>query len=154
MTSWSSPSALRVEFQPSLLAGLWFTLLVLLAGLSVVVLPWPVFVKALLLVGLVLWWGGNVWRRALGRGGRAVEALCWESGWLLRRGGAWYRAELRSVTVWPQVCTLLFSLEGGERCRLWLPPDCAVADDLRRLRVVLRHAPVWRSHSKAPGPLD
>lgn len=154
MISLSSPTALKIEFQPSLLASLWFTLLALLAALSVVALPWPELVKALLLGSVVLWWAGNLRGRALGRGARAVEVLHWEAGWMLRRGGVWCRGELRSATVWPHVCTLLFSLEGGGRCRLWLPPDCAATDDLRRLRVVLRHAPVWGDHSKAPGPLD
>jgi len=85
-------------------------------------------------------------RRHTGLWGAAdCSALCWDgAGWIWWRGGEQRPVLLQRATIWPGFVLLVFRCaRGGGRRALLLLPDSAARDTLRRLRVYLRHLPVF-----------
>jgi hypothetical protein len=78
-------------------------------------------------------------------GGARCDGLRWDGGgwWWRDRSGGENQARLRHATLWPGLLVLNFLDNAGRRRALVLLPDSAAADELRRLRVYLRHADVF-----------
>ena len=141
----SSPAALRVELTPSrrLRAALILVGALALAAVARAALPVPL---RLVLAAAVLAEVLLLLRRHTGLwGGRACSGLVWDgAGWLWLCGAEARPALLRRATLWPGLLLLDFRCEGSRRPHpVLLLPDSAAADDLRRLRVYLRHLPVF-----------
>jgi len=90
----------------------------------------------------------RVLRRHTGLGGRAdCSALMWDgAGWQWLCGRERRPVVLLRSTVWPGFLLLNFRCaRTGKACVLLLLPDSAATNSLRRLRVYLRHLPVFAS---------
>ncbi len=112
-----------------------------LALLAIFVAALPVWLQ-LLAAGALCIWSGWYWRHDLARdAGQRVCGLRWTAGRFQLREVAdatWRDAKLLPGSrLWPGWMMLQFRLEGRSR-QLLLPADCADADQLRRLRVLLR----------------
>lgn len=124
---------LSVELNPSLL----LRRLVLLGGAAalagIVVLPWPLLVRsiggiALILVGLL------EWRRTTGA---RPTALRWEEGpeWSAKFRGDWRpAADLRCTHLSASLVVIEATVPGRRRCRYAIFRDQADAQSWRRLR--------------------
>jgi len=136
---------LTVSLRPSCILALALTLMAG-AALACAWISLPVLALVPVASGITLAW---VWHlaQALQRGKRAVRALelgehgraRWQDG-----SGQWREADILPssyVSGWLVVVNLRG--EGRRGCSVVLLPDCAAAEELRRLRVWLR----WR-----PGP--
>ena len=150
MRSWQglstkcSPSlaSLDVELSPSLILRASLLALAPLAwaaiGFSALPMPLRILLGALvaLYLALLLRRHGGCW------GGPVCNGLRWDgSGWWWRdRHGVSGPLQLRGATLWPFLLVLDFRAADGRSRPLVLMADSAAADDLRRLRIVLRHA--------------
>lgn len=101
-------------------------------------LTWALALAGLLLASL--WWHG--WRGALQHSGEATTAIVLQRTRCeldLRDGTQVEARVLGSTFVSPLLTVVNLRLESGRRRSLVLAPDSAEADDLRRLRVWLKH---------------
>jgi hypothetical protein len=125
-------------------AALLLTAAFALLALARTALPWPALaLTAVAVCGDTLlalrrhtgWWGKP-----------AATALRWDgSGWLwIDAGGRHTALTLRHATLWRGLILLRFRCAAtGKNRVLALLPDSAERDALRRLRVHLRHLPVF-----------
>lgn len=132
---------LTLELRSAPLAWLWLGLLGSLALGACVLLPLPRGLRVALAVGVSVWWLWALWCEYRGGCG-GVSALRWRDGWEVTSGDGWRRAWLEHAVVWPQVVVMRLRTDRGA-VDLWLPPGRAPVSGLRRLRVLLRHGPVW-----------
>ena len=135
----SGPAALAVELRPSPLLALFVISCHLLAclGLALAALPWPVQILGL---ALLIW---HLRHCALRHWRQLPQRICYANGeWLLVRGRHSNRLQLEGEQlVWPALLVLRGRLDSGRLGVLVLPADALDAEDLRRLRVVLRWPP-------------
>lgn len=141
----SSPEPLNVEVFPSSYLRAALIALALLIAFALLRSAIPTLVQMVLILA-VFAWTLNLLRRHTGLWGRAdCSALFWDgAGWIWRRGDEHDPVLLRRATIWPGFVLLDFrgARDGGRRVLLLLP-DSAAKDALRRLRVYLRHLPVF-----------
>jgi hypothetical protein len=121
--------------------------LLLLAGLALLRLPLvsPELIVLALLVLLYAYYGA---RHYLSINSPArISRLSFErEQWFLEIGGDLQRVELTQATVWQSLLALNFrDKESHQSRRLVLLADSCDPDELRKLRVLLRHFPVLAS---------
>jgi hypothetical protein len=138
----SAPSV-RLELRPSRLAGAFIVVAHLATAMLVAWLPVaaPLRMLGVIVVGAhTLWALRSAARRELGSSIIAVELASDRHVTLVRRDGR--RIEGRAVAdsyVGERLATLVVRPDGTWRkCSLWLLPDMAAPEDLRRFRVLLR----------------
>lgn len=130
----SAPS-IRIEYRPSRWQRVLSTGLVVLTALALVLAPWPIWLR-LIVVTLYLGSVAYVVRRLRGP---PWHAVAWSSdgAWTLATDAENERpASLREARLFGPLVAL--RLQTGSECRrvlLW--PDSAAQDDLRRLRIRL-----------------
>lgn len=104
-----------------------------LGALTMTALPGSL--SALLAVLIALHFGFS-WRRHWRRSFLIYDSCGWryrdaERDWIMHPAG--------ENVIWPWLLILNFRTDSGRRLSLVLPPDAAVRQDLRRLRILLRH---------------
>lgn len=145
-SSSNSPVALTVELHPSRWLRFWLAVLGLVAFAAILHSGAP----SLLAVPLILFtW---LYLTLLSRRARSPRwrALRWDGErWLrISADGRSCVVRLRRAVVWPLLMVLELQGPGGkERLVLW--PDSAGPDLQRRLRVCLRHLPVYGGVGRA-----
>ncbi len=148
-----SPTALAVEPRPSR----WLTLLQLAAALLALIaiarsgVAWPLRGA---LAAVLIWMVWSSLRRQGRFGGRApCRRLSWRDGrWLwVGADGRSTALRLRRAVVWRHLVVMHFAGPGGPRS-LCLLPDSLDADALRRLRLCLRHLPVYETGAEEEVP--
>jgi toxin CptA len=139
----------EIELKPSRQLGLLLAGMLLLALLAVSRAALPAGLQmALGAAALAL--GGWGWRRAAPRANLRIAA----GGRLQYRddAGAWRDAGIQGDSfVSAALIVLRYRTAEGALRSLTLLPDSAAADDLRRLRVLLRWTSRTRSDTSAPG---
>lgn len=130
----------RLRLRPSPWLGRWVAAwhLALLPAFYLTPAPWAFDVSYTLLV--LLHCGYWCWRHLSLRPQDAVTEISYHHPrWRLRlNSGQWQDAELKPQSLFlPLLCVMHFSLSKGSRV-LWLGPDSADPDGLRRLRLVGR----------------
>ena len=141
----SLPEPLNVELFPSSYLRAALIALALLSLCAVLRSALPLFLQAALMLATAVY-TLSLLRRHTGLWGRgACSALFWDgAGWIWRRGDERCPVLLRRATIWPGFILLDFCCpRGGGQRTLLLLPDSAASDTLRRLRVYLRHLPVF-----------
>lgn len=140
MTSSLSHVPLTLEFRRSCWAAAWLSLLGAMSMSACWILPWPAWTAVLVSVLLVVWYWWAMRRHALMRG--PVSAVRWSrDGWQVARDDCWQPATLLAATVWPPMVMLRLSSAGGA-VNCWLPPGRVGAQQLRQLRVILKHGSI------------
>jgi hypothetical protein len=135
-----TPVPIDITLKPSRYWLLFASLVAGLAALAVARLPLS---PPLMIVLLLVLYGYRVWRRHLVA--RACTRLGYQGEqWWLVINGEQTALQLRHATTWQCLVSLGFTEADTTRShRLVLLPDSCSADDLRRLRVLLRHFPVF-----------
>lgn len=145
-----SPAPLSVELRPSthlrnaLIGG------GCAAGAAICHADLPWWLRGILLACAAFYLASTLQRQARLRG-----TLRWrDGGWSWRDcEGAEQSLRLREAVLWPGLIALDFvDAENGRRWPLTIVADSADADSLRRLRVCLRHLPVFGA--AVDGPLS
>ncbi len=141
-----TPNALRVEIRSSnhVFAVLSVVALIATAAIFHAQLSWPLRFS---FIGLIGAYTGYCWRVQK----RQRGMLQWHSGWSwIDDKNVKRTLQLRHATVWPGLIALRFYDAGRKRhIAFTLLPDSFVStDDARRLRVHLRHFPVFDSSPK------
>ena len=135
---------LSLSLTPSKWLACYLIVLHLLILLALFYLPLSVL--ALVLVALAVVANGCycLWRYCYSGHTRWVDSFAYShQTWLLHRGKCTERAALKSATVWRFMVVLNFLGEQGA-CSLVLLPDNCCPQQLRRLRVMLKHRPVYQ----------
>lgn len=141
----SLPEPLNVELFSSSYLRAALIALALLSACALLRSALPLFLRMALILAATVY-TLYLLRRHTGLWGRAAcSALLWDgAGWIWRRGDERCPVLLRRATIWPGFILLDFRcLRGGGQRTLLLLPDSAASDALRRLRVYLRHLPVF-----------
>lgn len=134
------PVALSVEIVPSRVSRACLILVAAAAAAAVLhaAIPWPAKLAAIGALSAIALWTGCSQSRSRGR-------LRWREGWTWTGGDGDERPlRLRSATLWPGLIVLDFAFadaRGGLTLTLWR--DSLDADAARRLRIHLRHSPVF-----------
>lgn len=141
----SSAEALYVELQPSIYLRIALILLLSLVLLALLRTALPWVLRAVLMLAALIY-GARLLRRHTGWWGAPdCSALLWDgAGWSWLRADDWRPMRLQQATLWSGLLVLSFRCaRTGARRTLVLLPDSAAAHALRRLRVYLRHLPVF-----------
>jgi hypothetical protein len=141
----SLPGPLRIDLRPSLYLRLALIALgaLLLAAIVQTALPWSsrcaLAVAVSLYLYLLLRCHTGLWAPP------ACTGLLWDGAvWFWLDGGGQQPVVLQQAALWPGLIALEFRRAGSRRrCALLLLPDSADADAQRRLRIYLRHLPVF-----------
>ena len=118
------------------------TLFMAIAAIAIAALCYgtiPIALRAAGIVAVLLYSGDGLRRLQLCSGW-----LSWRDSWMWRTANTERALELRSTTLWPGLIVLSFIDAASRRpltMTLWR--DSVAADDARRLRVWLRHFPVF-----------
>lgn len=140
-----SPTALSVEIRPSRIFCFALSTVALFALAAIFHATVPIVLRAWLATAALLyaWFCLRTHRRQRGR-------LLWHEGWIwIRFDGVECALQLRSATLWPGLIVLQFrdlQTDAAKTRRsltftLWR--DSLDSEAARRLRVYLRHAPVF-----------
>jgi hypothetical protein len=136
----SSPAPLAIELRSSRALALWLVAVGALAALALLVSGAPIALKLALLAALGLYLTALLRRQRRPR----CRGLRWDGErWrLIGADGRSAVLRLRRAVVWPLLLVLEFRGAGHTEFVLLLP-DSAEPEQLRRLRVYLRHLPVY-----------
>jgi hypothetical protein len=147
--------ALSINLKPSVWLGVYLSL-VHLSLLLAVYLLWSKAQGfdydgvnnglAAVMAGLLLMhWLLSVWRYGDVRAPNQVRQIVFrEQGWLLVLSEREQVVELLQTTVWPWLMVMNFrDRHSGQRYSVLILPDSADPQQQRRLRVMLRHLPLW-----------
>ena len=126
---------LELELSPSQRQTYVLIFIHLLAVLSILLLPWPIILRWLLVLAVL---AVSVW---LSRKKKLYDLIVWQAGnhWLLKSKNSSTTAELLTesfMTSW--LIILLFKVENHGRCAVLIWPDSVRPDVFRRLRVRLK----------------
>ncbi|HSB96901.1 MAG TPA: protein YgfX [Spongiibacteraceae bacterium] len=135
-----SPEPLRLELKPSRYLRIALSLLALCAVMAILHSALNIYVRCSCVVFLLLHW-----RALLQRHAQSPGCLLWQSDtWLWSGATHENLLTLRHATVWPGLIVLRFCEEGSGKTRVFsLLPDNLTSDMQRRLRMHLRHMPVF-----------
>ncbi|MCB5189358.1 hypothetical protein LG198_01265 [Methylobacillus arboreus] len=136
--------------EPSRWLACLFVLMGMVAGFAIMLLPWPWWLKAMLLPCIIAVTAWHIWRDARRRHPASpvmIELNHEGKLWLTMRNDTRHTAEVRSSSlVTPSLTVLNLKLDHGKATCL-IVPDSVDPDEFRRLRVWLR----WGVHEDMDG---
>lgn len=96
-------------------------------------------------LAIIAHWIYSLWRYASSSSPRWVQQIHWvDDSWLLLVAGQQHSAQLLQATVWSWLIVLNFRCrDSGCRYSVMVLPDSTDVEQRRRLRVIIRHMPVW-----------
>lgn len=135
-----SPEPLRLELKPSRYLRIALSVLALCALAAILHCALNIYLRGSCAVFLLLHW-----RALLRRYAQSPGCLLWQSDTWLWIGTTHERVlALRHATLWPGLIVLRFCEEGSGTARTFsLLPDSLTHEMQRRLRMHLRHMPVF-----------
>ena len=133
-----------LSIAPSKSIAAYLTALHFLLILSLFYLPLSAGLVSLLVAVIVMHCGYCLWRYCYSGHRSWIDGLEYsQQTWLLHRGQEIERVILKSATVWRWMVVLNFRSKSWHGCSLLLLPDNTHRQQLRRLRVMLKHRPVY-----------
>ncbi len=138
--------AFNLAITPSVACAAYLIALHILIGVALMYLALTPMVLTLLLILIMFHSVYCLWRYCSAGHTRWVDSVEYSHQvWLLHRGGDVEPANLKSATVWRWMIVLNFVGESRACHSIVLLPDSSSSQQLRRLRVLLKHRPVYGS---------
>lgn len=136
--------ALEVELKPSSWIRFFFFLVQFFAVLAITMLASPWLWVALLI------WAGLIWRYRYLLSQQGAIKLKWDgAGWHYRSGERCEQLRLNHAVIWSWLVILNTSkADNSQHIPIVIFPHQCDVEQLRRLRVILRHQPVFGEDSK------